>query len=178
MVAINTEVRNMETPRLEQRLVIRPAEVMTNFCWAYTNALLQKLVELDEKDEIFVNGGNKALHMETDSNTIYSSEVTGIARVVMFELTEQIKCQGVDCHTTTPSQVTKLMSVCREFLDIFKKKEVVVEEPNRETVGRCIQRISNVTKTCQHLSNLTAATEIVTVLQKEFGFVPKEVSNT
>jgi hypothetical protein len=162
----------METPRLGQRLVIKSTDVMDHFCWAYTNALLEKLIDLDEKDKIFVDGGNKALHMETSGRT-YSSSVTDIAGAVMFELTQQITYQAIS-QSATPSQVAELISVCREFLDIFKKKEAIAEEPNPETVERCIQRVMDILEGVP-LSSRLVAIEIIQVLQGQFSFVPKEV---
>ena len=98
---------------------------MTGFCWAYCNALLEKLIALDDDDKIFKNGGNKALHVE--ANLKSPSTVTDFALSVMSAICGQIPNIAPAGYSMAPSDIGTLIENCREFLDIFKQKETPQE---------------------------------------------------
>lgn len=99
------------------KLAINEKEVMSGFCFAYCNALLEKAIVLDCKDKIFVKGVKTAWEFQEKYST---SDLTDIAYSVLIAMSEQINGSRV-ASAMTPSDVGKLIIVCQEFLDIFKK---------------------------------------------------------
>lgn len=63
----------------------------------------------------------------------------------------------------------------------FLEEKGIKEEPNPETVVRCIHRIADLLGDLpvwgDALGQRANASDIVRTLIKEFGFIPKEVSN-
>ena len=107
--------------RPEQRLTIDPKGVMSGFCWAYANTLLQKLKELDNTDRLFQNGGNKALHKENNNGG--GSNLTDIGASVTSPLAQQIGYNGQVSSYALPSHISELIECAEEFLSIFVKQE-------------------------------------------------------
>jgi hypothetical protein len=105
-------------PKLKN-LVIDEKEVMNGFCWAYCHSLLEKALELDCEDKIFAQGAKLAWEFQEQYST---SDLTEIAYSVLIAISKQINGPGV-VFAMTPGDVGKLISVCQEFLDIFKEKK-------------------------------------------------------
>ena len=110
----------MKEPRLENKLVMESGVPMTNFCWTYTNAHLEKLFSLREENEIFRAGIVEAEESVVRNGN--SSEITSIAYCAIECIVEQIKYPGFVGQNMTPDDVGHLIETCKEFLDIFLKK--------------------------------------------------------
>ncbi len=106
----------MEKPEIKQKLVIEPNQVMIGFCWSYTKALLDKLIALGKEDRIFKKGARAT---QIDEKAGFTSDLTDIAFVLISAIRTQINTPG---DISNPSTVLKLIKVCQEFLDIFKKE--------------------------------------------------------
>jgi len=128
---------------LKIKLVIDPKAVMTGFCWADCNALLEKLKELFEKGELFECEMGKAIKKEKEFGEFgYSSELTEISFAVISALKTQVDFVGLDSNDAQPTAVAALIAVCEEFLDIYRQKEVIAEEPDPETIEQRIRQVS------------------------------------
>lgn len=93
----------MASPKEVEQLVIDSRAVMNGFCYAYTNALLQKLKEL-RNDKRIVNGPHT---------------INNIAQAVIGELKRQVE----SCPHIRPSCLEEDLPVfifhIEEFLNMF-----------------------------------------------------------
>jgi len=88
-------------------LLIQSNVVMNGFCWAHSNALLQKLKSLNNKRQITNEHGSR----------------TDITAAIMNELSNQIgHCPSVS-YQLKEGEITSFINHVEEFLAIFEKKE-------------------------------------------------------
>lgn len=107
----------------QKNLVIDPAAVMSHFCWAHTDALLKKMVSLDNEDRIFKCGMQSATFKEAQ-HLKSSSEVTEIASSVIGEIVTQIHLDSEYLFRSLhPSDIESILRITEEFLEAFKKTQ-------------------------------------------------------
>lgn len=86
-------------------LLIPSHEVMNGFCYAYTSALLKKLIEINAQGKVF--------------STTNPGWLTDIASVVCNQLIEQISFEEDD-FVDNPGVIKRLINTTKEFLAIFE----------------------------------------------------------
>ncbi|MDP2741448.1 MAG: hypothetical protein Q8O66_02030 [bacterium] len=90
----------------EEKILLIPShEVMNGFCYAYTKALLEKLIEMKAQGRVF--------------STINLGWLTDIASAVCNQLIDQISFEEDDFFDN-PSAVKRLIDTTKEFLAIFE----------------------------------------------------------
>lgn len=120
---------------MESSLVINPQEVMSHFCWAYCNALLEKLISLDEEDRVFEDGATLAWKRAERGSKSPLTKVT-IATIGKIEEQTGIDFE-INYHETTPKRFGEIIKETEEFLNIFKKpvKSKTEPKPNTDHYG-------------------------------------------
>lgn len=108
----------MAGPKIRQ-LLIQEQEVMNGFCFAFANALLQKIIKLDDEDRIFEGGKKEVAKLEITVGKNYCARRSAIARLVFNHLSGQFPTlgDGENCR-----QLREYIDTAREFLAIFEKK--------------------------------------------------------
>lgn len=146
---------------MQMKLIVQQDQVMNSFCWAYSNALLQKIKRLIEEDRLFTDGNKEAEQREEE--TRYGSEMTEIGYATMSTLAEQINSNSIDGTTVSPSTVNQFIATAEEFLNIFKTNEEKVDTD--DLVGDITQLI--------HEANLAdqAAVNILGLLRRKYKFL-------
>jgi uncharacterized protein YfkK (UPF0435 family) len=105
---------------LRMALVLKD-DVIKGFSYSFSAALLKKLKEMKEKDQIFEKGIKEALEFADKSE----SGLTDMAYMVTDHLHNQISSHSGMPNTGTsmyPKEVDRLIALAEEFLAIFQKK--------------------------------------------------------
>jgi len=96
----------VEEQTQEEKILLIPShEVMNGFCYAYTKALLRKLIEMKVQGRVF--------------STINPGWLTDTASAVCNELIKQISFEEDD-FIDNPGVVKHLIDTTKEFLAIFE----------------------------------------------------------
>ncbi|HTW96592.1 MAG TPA: hypothetical protein VMD74_02960 [Candidatus Methylomirabilis sp.] len=96
-------------------------DVITGFSYSFSSALLRKLKEMNEKDQIFKKGLKNALN---DAKKNIQSYLTDMAIIVAVHLHQQISVSSdiLDLSTKNfPEEVNQFISFVEEFLAIFQE---------------------------------------------------------
>jgi hypothetical protein len=101
-------------------LVMNSGEVMDKFCWAFSNALLEKLVSLDEQGRIWFYG------KENDKVGMSKFDFTATASIAIKALALQLDYTPKECNyhvaACEPTEFYAFLAIAREFLSAFVKK--------------------------------------------------------
>jgi hypothetical protein len=101
-------------------LVMNSDEVMDKFCWSFSNALLEKLVALDEQGRTWFYG------KENDKVGMGKFELTPSASIAVKALALQIDYTPKGCNygvaAIEPTEFYAFLAIAREFLSAFVKE--------------------------------------------------------
>ena len=121
------------------RLSIKADEVMSYFCWAYTNALLKKLLDLTAANRIFEEEEDKATF-----GSVIPQRLTTISYQVLSELGRQLPFRISISKSMFPEDIKKIISAGLEYIEIFSEvgfsvdllkfeiTKIILDNPNPE----------------------------------------------
>lgn len=102
------------TTQLKLKICI-PDGIISDFCYPFLKALLDKLKELEKEDRIFEDG------VKIASSARCSCDLTNLAKVITNKIMSQIDLYLIS-EMATPLEIKGLIDLTEEFLTTFEVK--------------------------------------------------------
>lgn len=100
----------------QKQLLIPRDAVMNGFCYAYCDALRNKLHKIHSEGEIFLEREKER------ANRGDSCQINDIVYTLMMALSNQIDCVGAISSSMTCDRVGELITLFDEFLATFERE--------------------------------------------------------